>query len=153
MSFRTKKVIYIIYLIALPVLLICIERIYKLADIYTSRTYTPVNDIAGFFLYIIAGVIIGADIFFVRNSGLAGTGCAFGRGAFNSTVCCFPVWHTLYSTGVFKHQVVFSSGGVPDNNSVQSACGCGAPYIIRAVLRFLLPSLTGKAFAVIINRS
>lgn len=70
MSLRTKKVMYIIYLIALPVLLICIERIYKLADIYTSRTYTPLNIYVGFFLYIIAGIVIGADIFFAKNSGL-----------------------------------------------------------------------------------
>lgn len=67
MSSRTKKAMYIIYLIALPVLLICIKLVDKRIDVIASRTYTLWHYYETFFLDIITGAVIGADLFFVKN--------------------------------------------------------------------------------------
>ncbi len=70
MKIYAKKILYISYLILLPLLLIGIKLIERQADIYSSITYSLLHHYVSFFLTILSGVLIGADLFFVKNSGL-----------------------------------------------------------------------------------
>ncbi|MCI1966817.1 MAG: hypothetical protein LKJ17_11905 [Oscillospiraceae bacterium] len=77
MTSRTSKILYIVYLIFLPLFIIGIQLVIRQANIISSMTYSTFHHYISFLLTLLLGVLLGADFWMVKNSQLTKKSCCY----------------------------------------------------------------------------
>lgn len=125
MSLHNRRLFYLAYLILLPLLLIGMALIDRRAGALSAMTYLPYHFYAEFFLAVLSGALLAADLWLVKNAGFSG-----------KARCLIKLAEAVLLVAVFEIAIrgLFYSGPILDVSSALYAAGfqlCTAFYGLR----------------------